>query len=351
MPDASSPPLVRVSGVRKAFGGATVLDGVDLDVERGEFLSFLGPSGCGKTTLLRIVSGLEQPDAGRVHLDGADITDLPPNKRPLNMVFQRYALFPHLTVNENVGFGLALRKRGKAEIARRVAEMLDLVQLGHLGDRYPDQISGGQAQRVALARALANDPEVLLLDEPLAALDRAVRGDLQEQLKRIQREVGTTFVYVTHDQEEAMAMSSRIALMHGGRIRQLATPAELYRRPADSFAAGFVGDANVLDCSVAAGRLVWQGVELGDCPARTGSAPELRVMVRPEEVRLTARDGAAAIRGRLVASTYHGFYWMHRVAVGEQTLAAREIASTPVAALGETVSVSVDLAGAVPLED
>jgi ABC-type Fe3+/spermidine/putrescine transport system ATPase subunit len=347
--------IVRVSGVAKSFGGVVALDHVDLEVERGEFLSFLGPSGCGKTTLLRIIAGFEQADTGTVELDGRDITALPPNKRPLNMVFQRYALFPHLTVADNVAFGLRLKKQSRKEIAARVREMLDLVQLSHLADRHPDQISGGQAQRVALARALAGDPAVLLLDEPLAALDRAVRGDLQEELKRIQAELGTTFIYVTHDQEEAMAMSSRIALMSASRILEISAPNDLYRRPRSVFAAGFVGDANLLRCAIEtrdgrrsvcyAGQAL-PGLAAGD---RDG---EIQVMVRPEDLRVRPQAQAddTSLAGEVVTSIFHGFYWMHRIRSGDEMLVVRETAETPSVREGDPVALTFEPDRAVVLD-
>jgi spermidine/putrescine ABC transporter ATP-binding subunit len=355
MPEALDP-VIRVRDVRRSFGDVTAVAGVDLDVLPGEFLSFLGPSGCGKTTLLRIIAGFERPDAGSIILEDRDITRLPPNKRPLNMVFQRYALFPHLTVADNVGFGMRVRRISRARIATRVAELLDLVQLAHLADRHPHQISGGQAQRVALARALANDPAVLLLDEPLAALDRAVRGDMQEQLKRIQAEVGTTFIYVTHDQEEAMALSSRIALMRDGAIVQLATPGMLYRRPASVFAAGFVGDANLLRCLVELRD--GQAVALHDGDVvpgvdAAGRSGEVQVMVRPEDVRIhSAINGGPphALAGEVAASTFHGFYWMHRVRSGDNLLAVRETAESPSVAVGDRVFLTIEPDRAVLLD-
>ncbi len=358
MPDLNDEPIVRLEGIRRSFGGVAAVDGVDLDVARGEFLSFLGPSGCGKTTLLRIIAGFESADSGKVILAGQDISHLPPERRHLNMVFQRYALFPHLSVAENVAFGLRLEKRNRADVNRRVAELLELVQLSHCAKRNTNQISGGQAQRVALARALAKNPEVLLLDEPLTALDRAVRRNLQVQLKMIQREIGTTFIYVTHDQEEAMAMSSRIALMRDGRIEQLAEPNELYRKPQSTFAASFVGDANILSCKVenlkGTPELTWRGSVLsGPDLGAIRDSGELRVMVRPEDVRLgpAGSSQVPGVRGMVVRSTFHGFYWMHEIVVEGESLLAREISETPGVVVDEQVDIVIDARHAALLPD
>src|SRR5262249_39216169 len=223
-----------------------------LDIAEGEFFSLLGPSGCGKTTTLRMIGGFELPTGGRIELRGRDVTNAPPDKRPVNMVFQNYALFPHLDVSENIAFGLRRKGVDKAQVKGRVGEALDLVHLGGYGKRKPNQLSGGQQQRVALARALVNRPDVLLLDEPLGALDLKLRKALQVELKRVQTEVGITFVYVTHDQEEALTMSDRIAVMNGGRVEQLGTPEELYERPATPFVADFIGTTNLLHGTVEA---------------------------------------------------------------------------------------------------
>jgi putrescine transport system ATP-binding protein len=245
--DPAATPLIRFEGVTKRFGEVVAVDGLTLDIFPGEFFCLLGPSGCGKTTLMRMLAGFEAPDAGRVLLAGQDLAGVPPHRRPVNMMFQSYALFPHLTVEGNVGFGLKQERLPKAEIRERVAEMLRLVQLERFGARRPDQLSGGQRQRVALARALAKRPKVLLLDEPLAALDRKLREETQFELMEIQARLGTTFLVVTHDQGEAMAMSDRIAVMDAGRIVQTGTPAEIYETPASRFVAGFVGDVNILE--------------------------------------------------------------------------------------------------------
>lgn len=238
--------ILQLQGVRKKFGESDVLEGIDLEIQRGEFITLLGASGCGKTTTLRIIAGLELPDSGRVILEGQDITELEPNKRPVNTVFQNYALFPHMNVADNIGYGLKIRKVPKNMIAGKVEEMLRLVQLEGFGKRMPSQLSGGQRQRVAIARAVVNEPKVLLLDEPLGALDLKLRRQMQLELKRLQKRLGITFIYITHDQEEAINMSDRIAVMNQGILEQMGTPNEIYYHPRTSYVAGFVGSANIL---------------------------------------------------------------------------------------------------------
>jgi putative spermidine/putrescine transport system ATP-binding protein len=246
-PAAGSRPAVRLSGIRKRFGDVVAADGVDLEILEGEFFTMLGPSGSGKTTLLRIIAGFERPDDGTVELRGVDVTRRPPYLRDVNTVFQDYALFPHMTVLENIEYGMRVRKVARAERRARAERALDLVRLAGLGRRRPIQLSGGQRQRVALARAVVNEPEVLLLDEPLGALDLKLRQEMQIELKRIQREVGITFVYVTHDQEEALTMSDRIAVLSGGKIEQTGDPVEVYERPRTPFVAGFIGVSNLIE--------------------------------------------------------------------------------------------------------
>ena len=270
----SGDPTVRLDRVSKHFGELVAVRQMELDIGAGEFFTMLGPSGCGKTTTLRMVAGFEQPTAGRVLIDGQDVAGLPSYRRPTNTVFQSYALFPHLDIFENVAFGL--RRRGIKSVKKQVEDMLDLVQLGEQARKKPHQLSGGQQQRVAVARALINHPKVLLLDEPLGALDLKLRREMQVELKQIQREVGITFVFVTHDQEEALTMSDRIAVMRDGRIEQLGTPAEVYERPATPFVAGFVGTSNLLE-GAAAETLV------GEAGVFT---------VRPEKIHVAAVDAA-----------------------------------------------------------
>ncbi|MGB5067510.1 MAG: ABC transporter ATP-binding protein [Albidovulum sp.] len=242
--------VVQIEGISKRFGKTIALEKLDMKINAGEFVTFLGPSGCGKSTTLRILGGFEQPDAGRVILGGMDVTRLPPNKRKVNMVFQDYALFPHMTVTRNISFGLELKRMTKSQIAARVEELLSFLELGTFGDRFPDQLSGGQRQRVALARALAPDPQLLLLDEPLGALDARLRAQVQIELKDIQRRTGKTFFFVTHDQDEALTMSDRIVVMNQGRVEQDGAPEDLYLRPKCRFVAEFIGETNLLSDKV-----------------------------------------------------------------------------------------------------
>ena len=303
--------------LEKWFGAVRAVDGVSLEIRPGEFFSLLGPSGCGKTTTLRMIGGFESPTGGRILLRGRDITHDPPDKRPVNMVFQQYALFPHLDVAGNIGFGLRRKKVDRKQIDLRVAEALDLVRLQGYEKRKPSELSGGQQQRVALARALVNRPTVLLLDEPLGALDLKLRRQLQIELKRIQSEVGITFVYVTHDQEEALTMSDRIAVMHLGRVEQLGTPEELYERPASRFVADFIGTTNLLTGaieSVADGAAVVR-LDGGDAcrvAARDLAAGQtIELSIRPESILLkrsngSTPDGAEPLRAQVEQVAYMG---------------------------------------------
>jgi spermidine/putrescine transport system ATP-binding protein len=308
---------VRLARVVKRFGDVAAVDGIDLEIDDGEFFSLLGPSGCGKTTTLRMIGGFEQPTSGVIELQGADVTWLPPYRRNVNTVFQNYALFPHLTIFENVAFGLRRRHVPKPDIRSRVTDMLALVELAGYESRRPNQISGGQAQRVALARALINRPAVLLLDEPLGALDLKLRKQMQVELKRIQQEVGITFIYVTHDQEEAMTMSDRIAVMNRGRFEQLGDPESLYERPTTRFVAGFLGVSNLLAGTVESRASDYAIVRLPDDTrvrvpgGLVNGSPTLEVGVRPEKIRLhdlgkTAPAGANLLAGRVVDASYLG---------------------------------------------
>jgi spermidine/putrescine transport system ATP-binding protein len=306
---------IRLVGLVKRFEDVTAVDGIDLDVPGGEFFSLLGPSGCGKTTTLRLVAGFEQPTEGRILLDGVDMARTPPHKRKVNTVFQSYALFPFLNVQDNVAFGLRFHDVPRAEARRRVAEALDLVQLRGLERRQPAQLSGGQQQRVALARALVLNPAVLLLDEPLGALDAKLRKTLQLELKALQEAVGITFVYVTHDQEEALTMSDRLAVMAGGRIEQVGAPTELYEEPASTYVAGFLGVANLFPAvsnPIANGggrcRLRLGDFELEASGGDTGASGEVRVVIRPERVRLEpyGTGGGNRVPGMVERLVYQG---------------------------------------------
>jgi putrescine transport system ATP-binding protein len=285
-------PLLRIDNVTKKFGAFTAVNGLSLDIQAGEFFALLGPSGCGKTTLLRLLAGFEMPDDGHVTLDGHDLAGVPPYRRPVNMMFQSYALFPHLTVAANVAFGLKQDGLPKDEIAARVDEMLALMQLSGFGGRKPDQLSGGQRQRVALARSLAKRPKVLLLDEPLAALDRKLREETRFELKDLQKRLATTFVIVTHDQDEAMALADRIAVMDKGRIAQVGTPTEIYERPNSRWVANFVGNVNLIEGRVGQVYPGFVTMEREGLHLRVGQADEVApgmtawVALRPEKIRV-----------------------------------------------------------------
>jgi spermidine/putrescine transport system ATP-binding protein len=306
---ASEPADVRLDGVTKRFDDVVAVDGVSVEVPHGSFFALLGPSGCGKTTTLRMIGGFEEPDAGAIYLGERPVTGLPPYKRDVNTVFQSYALFPHLTIFENVAFGLRRRSVKGPQLDGRVREILRLVDLEGVERRKPRQLSGGQQQRVALARALVNKPQVLLLDEPLGALDLKLRKQMQLELKSLQHELGITFVHVTHDQEEAMTMADQIAVMNRGRIEQLGSPTELYEKPRTAFVARFLGASNLLPGTVAGGgviRLDGGGEVQVPGSAMPGGTSRVAVGIRPEKLGFGARDGANRLAGTVVESAYVG---------------------------------------------
>ena len=336
--DPTVRPLVRFEAVTKRFGGVTAVDSLSLDIYEGEFFALLGPSGCGKTTLLRMLAGFETPDAGAIRLGPDDIGRVPPYRRPVNMMFQSYALFPHLTVAGNVAFGLKQDRLPRPEIEARVAEMLALVRLEGLGRRKPHQLSGGQRQRVALARSLAKRPKVLLLDEPLAALDKKLREETQFELMDLQGRLGTTFVIVTHDQEEAMTVAHRIAVMNHGRLAQVAPPPELYEHPASRWVAGFIGDVNLLDGVVVGADASGLAVEgpggrryRASAGADVKPGQKVALALRPEKLRLAAGKphGAAENRvaGRVHDIAYLGDISLYRVTLDDGSVMTASVAN------------------------
>jgi ABC-type Fe3+/spermidine/putrescine transport system ATPase subunit len=340
-----SPPLgatiLEVEGATRRFGEVTAVDRLSLGLDRGEFLTLLGPSGCGKTTALRLIAGFERPDAGRVRFDGADVTEWSPQRRGFGMVFQNYALFPHLNVFENVAFGLRSRKRPPAEIQKRVGEALARVDLEGYGDRAVQALSGGQQQRVALARALAIEPPLLLLDEPLSNLDQALRVRTRTELRALVRELGITAVFVTHDQEEAFDLSDRIAVMEAGRLRQVGTPRELYHSPADRFVAGFVGRVNELPVTATDEGLRLPGKVRWPLPADAGLRGPALLLVRPEALALEPEGTPDGLRGRVTDRRFQGAVTLFRVEVqgGEAPLTLEVVVAGDGPDVGAPVSV------------
>jgi spermidine/putrescine transport system ATP-binding protein len=318
---------VELRSVTKRFEGLVAVADLSLELSRGEFFTLLGPSGCGKTTTLRMIAGFERPTAGEIRIEGEDVAQLPPHKRPTNTVFQSYALFPHLSVEANVAFGLKRKKVGRDEIAKRVRAELERVGLAAEANRRPSQLSGGMQQRVALARALVNLPKVLLLDEPLGALDLKLRKELQVELKRIQRDVGITFVYVTHDQEEALTMSDRIAVMNRGRVEQVATPEEVYNRPATTFVAGFIGVSNLMPATVKGPEEIEldQGTSVATQTQGYAAGDRCHAVVRPEKLRVemgengSGRADQPRVEGVVASSLYLGTATQIAVDLGEGT--------------------------------
>ncbi|MEU2771837.1 ABC transporter ATP-binding protein [Streptomyces sp. NPDC007162] len=330
---------VEFRGLRREFGATVALDGLDLTVRPGEFLALLGPSGCGKTTALRMLAGFEHPDSGAVLVDGEDVTRVPAHRRDAGMVFQSYSLFPHLDAVDNVAFGLRMRKVRTSERRARAAELLDLVGLGDKGERFPHQLSGGQQQRVALARALALRPRVLLLDEPLSALDAKVRLSLREEIRRLQQELGITTLFVTHDQEEALSVADRVAVMRAGQLEQCAEPAELYGRPATAFVAEFVGTMSRIPGTVRDGSVEVLGQRLpvdGQAPG----ASEVDVLVRPEAVRVRA-DGSGT--ATVVATAFLGAVVRVTVRLADGTEAKADLPAHEAAELGAGSTAAVSL--------
>ena len=335
-----------LDNLQKSFGPVQVVKDFDLSIEKGEFVSFLGPSGCGKTTVLRMIAGFEAPSGGTISINGENQTHLKTNQRNIGMVFQAYALFPNMNVFDNVAFGLKVAGTPKAAIEARVNEMLALIRLEHLADRYPYQMSGGQQQRVALARALAPKPQLLLLDEPLSALDAKIRISLREEIRQIQRQLGITTVFVTHDQEEALSISDRIVVMNAGRADQIGTPSEIYNRPATRFVASFVGTLNMIEASVedSAARTVRIGdqlVALREMPEGRNTGDPILLALRPEAGSVSG-SGDSSLRGQVISSSFLGSVVRTRIAVGANAISFDTFNAPDLAmpAPGETVTLN-----------
>jgi putative spermidine/putrescine transport system ATP-binding protein len=345
-----------LKGIQKRFPGGTVaVEDFNLVADKGEFVSFLGPSGCGKTTTLRMIAGFETPTAGTITIGGTDITYRPANRRNVGMVFQSYALFPNMSVADNIGFGLRVRRRPKDQIRKRVQELLGLINLPDKGDRYPYQLSGGQQQRVALARALAIEPEVLLLDEPLSALDAKIRVALRREIRSIQRQLGITTVYVTHDQEEAMSLSDRVVVMSEGRVEQIGPPPEIYNFPATPFVASFVGTLNLLPAVASGGTSVSVGdqVVTASKAIQTGSGSHVTVALRPEAIELGEAGGPNRLRGTVEDVSFLGSIVRTRLSVGDHATLSFDQFNDPALAppaVGEAATVSFPVEATLVLE-
>ena len=330
--------LITLENISKAYDGVTVLSNINLYIRKKEFVTLLGPSGCGKTTTLRIIGGFETADSGRVMFDGADISALPPYKRRVNTVFQKYALFPHLNVKDNIAFGLKLKKTPKDEIERKVDKMLDLVNLSGYGKRSVDSLSGGQQQRIAIARALVNEPEVLLLDEPLGALDLKLRKEIQLELKDMQQRLGITFLYVTHDQEEALTMSDTIVVMQGGHILQIGTPKSIYDEPKNAFVANFIGESNIFPGTMVRDELVhFCGADFPCVDGGFGEDTPVDVVVRPEDVLLVGED-VGQVTGTIKSVLFKGVHYEMMIDAGHFTW---KVHSTSMQPVGSRVGLSV----------
>ncbi len=345
--------FLELTGIQKHFGAVAAVEDFNLAAERGEFVSFLGPSGCGKTTTLRMIAGFEIPTAGTITVDGTDITHRPPNRRNVGMVFQSYALFPNMSVGDNVGFGLKVRKRPADQIKKRVGELLDLVHLADKRARFPYQLSGGQQQRVALARALAFEPEVLLLDEPLSALDAKIRVSLRQEIRAIQRQLGITTVYVTHDQEEALSLSDRIVVMSDGRIEQIGTPFDVYNFPTTRFVASFVGQLNVLQATVidaGAGRLSVGGQEIRIArPVEASAGSTIAMALRPEMVSLgEGVEGSNRVRGTVADVSFLGSIVRLKIRLADGVVVILDVFNEPtlnLPALESSITISFSAEG------
>ena len=330
--------LIELKNISKSFEDTLVLDDFSLSVEENEFITLLGPSGCGKTTTLRIVGGFEKPDKGRVYFQGEDITDVHPNKRSINTVFQKYALFPHMDVGQNIAFGLKISGKSDAYIKDKIDYALKLVNLAGYENRKIDQLSGGQQQRIAMARAIVNEPKVLLLDEPLGALDLKLRQEMQYELIKLKNELGITFLYVTHDQEEALTMSDKVVVMNGGYIQQMGTPEEIYNEPENAFVADFIGDSNIIDAVMVEDKLVKIGDTIFDCvDVGFGKNRPVDVMIRPEDI-IIGKPGEGRIDGVVTHNIFIGVYYEMEIEAGGFTWLAQNTTSYPV---GTEVSIDV----------
>lgn len=330
--------IIELNNITKKFDGETVLDDITLSVKKNEFVTLLGPSGCGKTTTLRIIGGFETPDKGEVYFDGHLINDVPPFKRQLNTVFQKYALFPHMNVYENIAFGLRIKKFDERLIDSKVEKMLELFNLKNYGKRRIDQLSGGQQQRIAIARALVNEPKVLLLDEPLGALDLKLRKEMQHELKAMQKQIGITFIYVTHDQEEALTMSDTIVVMNDGIIQQMGTPIDIYNEPENAFVADFIGESNILDGVMLDDYLVeFLGRKFECLDFGFGKGEEVDVVIRPEDLNLTSQENGR-LEGIVKSVTFKGVHYEMRIMVGGYEFLVH---STDMAPAGTTVGLDL----------
>ncbi|WOO36290.1 ABC transporter ATP-binding protein [Anaerocolumna sp. AGMB13020] len=331
--------LIDLIGITKKFDNNVVLDNLDLYIKENEFLTLLGPSGCGKTTTLRIIGGFENPDNGKVLFDGKDITKLPPNERPLNTVFQKYALFPHMSISENIAFGLKIKKKSKAYIQDKIKYALKLVNLEGFENRTPDSLSGGQQQRIAIARAIVNEPKVLLLDEPLGALDLKLRQDMQYELIRLKNELGITFIYVTHDQEEALTMSDTIVVMNQGYIQQVGTPEMIYNEPKNAFVADFIGESNILSSTMIEDGLVSiLGSKFACVDKGFGKNQPVDVVIRPEDIDLV-KETEGTLNGVVTSLIFKGVHYeMEVLAGGHEWL----VHSTDLSPVGSNVGIKVD---------